>query len=123
MTSARKLTVAFAAARGVYALALLAAPGRIGTSWLGPGAGAPAVHVAIRGLAARDAALVAGTIDAAVRGRPLLPWLLGTVGGDLTDLTATLVAGDAVPRRSRRGTVALAGGSALAAAALAIGDA
>ncbi len=123
MTSTRKLAVAFAAARGIYAVALLAAPGRIGTSWLGPDAARAAVHVPIRGLAARDAALSAGMAEAAVRGRPLLPWLLGSFGGDLTDLTATLLAGDAVPERSRRGTVALAGGSALVAAALAIGEA
>lgn len=123
MTSMRKLAVAFAAARGIYAVALLAAPQRIGASWLGPDAKRAAVHVSIRGLGARDLALSAGTIEAAVRGRPLLPWLLGSAGSDLTDLTATLVAGDAVPERSRRGTIALAGASAAAAAALAIGDA
>jgi hypothetical protein len=123
MTSARKLALAFAATRGIYAAALLAAPARIGTSWLGPDAERPAVRVAIRGLAARDGALSAGMAEAAVRGRPLLPWLLGSLAGDVTDLTATLLAGDAVPERSRRGTVALAGGSALVAAALAIGDA
>ena len=122
MTSTRKLAVAFAATRGLYGAALVAAPGRIGTSWLGGDAARPAVQVAIRGLGARDVALSAGTIDAAVRGRALLPWLLGSVACDLTDLGATLLARAAVPERARRGTIALAGGSAAAAAALAIGD-
>ena len=122
MTSTRKLAVAFATTRGLYGVALVAAPEQIGTSWLGGGARHRAAHVALRGLGARDVALAAGTIDAAVRGRPLLPWLLGSVGCDLTDLAATLLAGDAVPERARRGTIALAGGSAAAAAGLAIGE-
>ena len=123
MTPTRKLAMAFAAARGIYGVALVAVPGRIGTSWLGDDAGRRAVHVPLRGLGARDVALSAGTIDAALRGRSLLPWLLGSLGCDLTDLAATLLARDAVPERARRGTLALAGGSAAAAAALAIGEA
>ena len=123
MTSARKLAVAFATVRGMYGVALVAAPETIGTSWLGAGARRPAAQVALRGLGARDVALAAGTIEAAVRGGPLLPWLLGSLGSDLTDLAATLLAGGAVPERARRGTIALAGGSAAAAAGLAIGDA
>ena len=76
--------------------------------------------MALRGLAARDLALAAGTIDAAARDTSLLPWLAGSIACDLSDIGATLVAGDGVPRRSRLGTVALAGISALAAGALAL---
>ena len=123
MTSTRKLAVAFAAVRGLYGIALAATPGRVGTSWLGEAASARSVHVALRGLAARDLALAGGTVDAALRPAPLEPWLLGSIGSDLSDIASTLVAGDAVPRRARIGTLALAGTSVLAAGALAaIGD-
>jgi hypothetical protein len=119
MTSTRKLAVAFAAARGLYGVALAVTPGSVGTSWLGDAAEAPSVHVALRGLAARDLALAAGTIDAAAREVPLRPWLLASVGCDVSDIAATLVAGHSVPPRARVGTLALAGISALAGAALA----
>jgi hypothetical protein len=121
MTSTRKLSVAFAAARGLFGLGLIVLPSRMGTSWLGPDAERAPVHIAIRGLGARDVALAAGTILAAVNGAPLRPWLLGSLGCDLTDIAATLAVGDALPRRARLGTVALGGGSAAASAALAAG--
>ena len=38
MTSTRKLSMAFAAARGLFGLALIALPARMGTGWLGPDA-------------------------------------------------------------------------------------
>ena len=83
------------------------------------------MHVAIRGLAARDAALSAGTIDAAVRERPLLPWLARKPRAATSPTSAaTLLAGDARARGARA-----AGPSRWRAdrrwppAALAIGDA
>jgi len=118
MTSIRKLTLAFAAGRTAFGIALLAAPARVGTSWLGPDASGDAVHVALRGLGARDIALAAGSAWAALAEAPLRPWLAGTVAGDLMDIGATLAAGDSIPRRARRGTLALAGASALAGAVL-----
>ena len=48
------------------------------------------------------------------------PWLIGCVAGDIVDTAATLAAGDTVPDRGRWGTVALAGGSAIAGTALAV---
>ena len=117
MTSTRKLAVAFAAARGLYGLGLIALPSRVGTSWLGPDAERAPVHIVIRGLGARDVALSVGTILAAANDAPLRPWLLGSLGCDLTDVASTLAVGDALPRRARIGTVALGGGSAAASAA------
>jgi len=119
MASLPKLTVAFAAGRTAFGIALLAAPSRVGESWLGPVAGERPVHIALRGLGARDIALAAGAARAASRGEGLRPWLIGTAAGDLADLGATLAAGDSIPSRARWGTLALAGGSALAGAALA----
>jgi|SRR5215207_7621198 len=123
MTSTRNLAMAFAAVRGLYGVALAAMPRQLGTSWLGDAAEAPSAHVVLRGLAARDLALAAGTIDAAARRTPLRPWLLSSVGCDASDIAATLLAGDSVPRRARIGTLALAGVSVLAGGALAaLGD-
>ena len=77
------------------------------------------VPAAIRGLGARDIALAGGAAWAASRGEGMRPWLVGTVAGDLADIGATLAAGDSIPSRARWGTLGLAGGSALAGAALA----
>jgi hypothetical protein len=113
------ITIALAAARVAFGLALVGAPSRIGSSWLGPDGERRATHVALRGLGARDAALAGGAAWAAVRGSAVRPWLVATVGGDLADIAATLAAGDSLPRRARTGTLLLAGGSALASAWLA----
>jgi hypothetical protein len=119
MEGKQAITIAVAAGRVVFGLALLGAPGRIGSSWLGPDGERPAAHVALRGLGARDIALAAGAGWAASRGRAVRPWLVAAVGGDFADIAATLAAGDALSQRSRTGTLLLAGGSAVACAALA----
>ena len=119
MDRANRFTVTFAAGRIAFGLALIALPDRVGTGWLGAAGEQPAVHVALRGLGARDIGLAAGAAWAAGRDGAVTPWLLAAVGGDLADLAATVAAGDAVPSRARRGTLALAGASALAGAALA----
>ncbi|MBA3262880.1 MAG: hypothetical protein H0T69_10525, partial [Thermoleophilaceae bacterium] len=51
------------------------------------------------------------------------PWLVAAAACDLVDVAATLAAGEALPRQARVGTVALAGLSAVAGAALAFGAA
>jgi len=113
------ITIALAAGRVAFGLALVGAPARIGSSWLGPDGERRSTHVALRGLGARDIALAGGAGWAAARGSAVRPWLLATVGGDLADIAATLAAGDTLPQRARTGTVLLAGGSALAWAGLA----
>lgn len=118
MTRTAQLAIAYAVGRAAYGVALTAAPGRIGESWIGEDAKRAPTQIAIRGLGARDLALAAGTIVAARRGGALHGWLIGSVACDVADIAATLAAGDAVPKRSRIGTVALAGGSAIAGGAL-----
>jgi hypothetical protein len=120
MAPAQALTLTAAAARVAFGLALVGAPSRIGSSWLGPDAARRPLQVAVRGLGARDLALAGGTAWAAATGSAVRPWLVATVGGDVTDVAATLVAGDSLPERSRIGTVLLAGASALACAGLAL---
>ncbi len=119
MALAKQLTIVFSAGRVAFGLGLMALPARLGSSWLGPAGEQRPVHVALRGLGARDIALAGGAAWAAARGGRARPWLIATVGGDLADLTATVIAGDALPERARTGTLLLAGGSAIAGAALA----
>jgi hypothetical protein len=122
MLRSEKSVVGFALGRIAFGLGLIAVPERVASSWLGADAERPAAQVAIRALGARDIALAAGAAIAARRGEPVRPWLIGCAACDLTDLGATLAAGEAIPPRGRWGTVALAGaaaafGIALAAAA------
>jgi hypothetical protein len=120
MTRTAQLASAFAIGRALYGVALIAVPARIGSSWIGTDATRRPPQVAIRGLGARDVALAAGTVLAAARGDDLRPWLAGCVACDVVDIGATLAAGDDVPKRARVGTVALAGGAALAGATLTV---
>jgi hypothetical protein len=111
----------YALGRLAYSAGLILAPDPVAVAWLGDGATTTAGKVGLRGLAARDAALAAGILIAARRGRSPRPWLGLCALGDLADLVATLVApADDLPVNSRAGTIALAGGSAVAGAVLAI---
>ena len=118
MTQQRNLIYAFSAGRIAFGAALMAVPSQVGSSWMGQDAERRPVHIAIRGLGARDVALAAGGAAAAARGAAVRPWLAGCLACDLVDIAATLAAGDSVPSRARWGTVALAGCAALAGAAL-----
>lgn len=91
-------------------------PERLAAPWLGAeSASRPATQIALRGLAARDGALAAAIV---VAHNPC-PWLLLCALGDAADLTATLPAPPSeLPPNSRRGTMVLAGSSALLALAL-----
>lgn len=102
-----------------FGVGLIVAPERVAAGWLGEDARQRPAQVAIRGLGARDVALASGTVLAARQGSGLRPWLVGCVACDLTDMAATLAAGDALPARARWGTVALAGAAAALGAALA----
>ena len=118
MAQERQLIYAFSAGRVAFGVGLLAAPGRIGSSWVGEDARRGGAQVALRGLGVRDIALAAGAALAAGRGARVRPWLAGCLACDLADIAATLAAGDSVPARGRLGTAALAGAAAAAGAAL-----
>jgi hypothetical protein len=111
----------YALGRLGYAGGLIAAPGKVAAGWVGPDEAARAsTQIALRGLAARDAALALGILGAAVTGRSTRVWLLLCALGDAADLAATLAAPAAdLPAKARPGTIALAGGSALLGAGLA----
>ena len=101
------------AGRVGFGAAPLAAPERFAGPWLGRDAQRAGTGVAVRGLGARDLALGAGALTAPPSA--LRAWVAAGVLGDLTDLAATVTAGDGVPTGGR----VLVGG--LAAGAVALG--
>lgn len=120
-TSARFLPF-YGAARVLYALALLGAPGRTASPWLGSIARAPAGKIAIRGLGARDLALTAGALDARRKRRSAAPWLWCLAACDAVDLTSTLMADEPrLPPRSKRSTAITASIAGSLAIMLSIG--
>lgn len=123
MTVTRRFTLAYAAGRATFGLALLGPPAWASERWIGEDARRPPTGVAMRGLAVRDLVLALGTADAIRRDGEVLPWLVATVAGDLGDIAVSLAAGDALPKSARWGTPALAGASAAAGLALAVADA
>jgi hypothetical protein len=110
----------YAAGRIAYAVGLLGAPGRVGSSWIEVDARRPAAQVGLRGLGARDLALSVGILAFADDADRLRPWLWATAGSDCADVAATLVAGEALSVRARAGAALVAGSAALAGFVLAL---
>jgi hypothetical protein len=113
------LAIAVLSARTAYGAGLIAAPERITRGWLGPEAATPPVQVPLRGLGAREAILHGAALTAAFADRPLRPWLVASIAGDLTDIAATAIGRHQLPSAAARKTLVVAGGSAIASAALA----
>ena len=119
MPIARTAAITVLALRVAYGAALVAAPGRVTRSWLGPGGGEPPAAVAVRGLGAREVALHGAAIVAAVRDRPLRGWLALSIGGDVSDIAATAAGRGGVPERAPLATAVVAGASAAISAVVA----
>ena len=107
-----------AAGRIGFGVALIVAPERVTSLWLGSDAGRPGARVVTRGLGARDLALGVGAL--AATDSQLQPWVAGAIVADAADLVATVAAGKSLPRTGRAlvGAVA-AGGAVLGTIALA----
>jgi hypothetical protein len=119
MTRSAPATSAFSLSRFAFGAGLLAAPGKVGARWIGDDAARDPVKIVIRGLGARDVALAAGALICRNDPDRLATWLSMTIVSDLCDMAATLaVPSDSLPPNARWGTVAVAGGAALAGAAL-----
>ena len=110
---ARLLARMLACGRIGLGLALFAAPRTAARLWLGhevsPGAGLLA-----RGLGARDLAIGVGTLVALDGQRDVDPWLDAAAASDTADAAAALLARDDLERKVVLGTVAVAGGAAIA---------
>jgi hypothetical protein len=102
-----------AAGRVAIGLALIAVPGRIGRSWIGPEASGAGTRVFARSLGVRDVALGAGALMALRQGDPARRWIAMGAAADAVDFGATLAA-PGIPVRGKVVTAAIAG-AALAA--------
>jgi hypothetical protein len=117
----RGATVAVLSFRIAYGAALIVAPAKVaGNRWLGAGAREAAAQVSLRGLGAREVGLHGLALAALLRGAPVRPLLAASVAGDLTDIGSTALAREGLPDGSAAATAAVAGGSALLTAALAV---
>lgn len=123
MSPARRATVVVLVLRLAYAATLLLVPARFTQRWLGPAVTEPPAQVALRGLGIREGLLHTGALIAALQGGPVRPWLAASIGGDLTDIAATVAGRRGLPEGAAPATVAVAGGSALLSAAVAVADA
>jgi hypothetical protein len=100
--------------RVAIGVALIAAPERAASGWLGPAAERPETQVVLAALGARDIVLgVGGAVTAEGHGSAR-PWLVAAALSDLADLAATLRHRDALPLTGVVGVGALAAGAAAA---------
>ncbi len=114
----RKLTLAFAAARGLFGVGLLAVPERLASGWIPDDHSRPQTQMIVRGIGGRDIALAGGTIRAVGTDDDVRPWLLAAIASDGSDILASLLTGDSLPGRAKKGTLALAGVAVACGAAL-----
>ncbi len=116
MKPARFAAVAVLGARIAYGAALVAVPEPLTRRWLGPDARGAPVQVPLRALGAREIVLHVGALAAALGGRPVRPWLAGSIAGDLSDITATAIGRRGLPPGAVKATAIVAGASALLSA-------
>lgn len=109
----RALARLMAVGRIAYGLGLIAAPGTLGTAWVGSDGARPGTRVIARGFGGRDLAIGAGTALAVAQGFGARPWLQAAALSDLTDLVATLRERHDLPLLSVIGVGALAGGATM----------
>src|SRR4051794_1248151 len=91
------LTRSMAVTRLALGAGLALTPRLITAPWLGKDAVGPAATVLTRSMGARDAAIGAGLLAAIGRGGSTRGWLTAGLAADVTDLAATVVAGDELP--------------------------
>lgn len=118
MSGGRSAAAVVCGLRVAYGAALLVAPERITKRWLGPARNTAAAKVALRALGAREVAIHALALSAAMRGESLRPWLGASIAGDLNDIAVTFAGRAGLPRGAAPATAAVAGASAALTAAV-----
>ena len=118
MDRSRAAVLANFALRVSYGVAMLAAPGRIGGPWIGRPTPAASSDVPLRGVGGREVALHLTGGSAILRGAPSSPWLLASVGGDLTDIASSLRQRKQLPAGGLRACLLTGGASVLMTLAL-----
>jgi hypothetical protein len=101
-----------------YGIVMLAAPGRIGGPWIGRPSPTASSDVPLRGIGGREVALHLAGGSAILRGAPARPWLLASVGGDLTDIASSLRQRKQLPAGGLRACILTGGASVLMTLAL-----
>ena len=119
MNAKRRAALAVLGLRVVYGAGLVAAPAPLARRWLGSGAEHAPVQVPLRALGVREIVLHAGAALAAIQGRPLRPWLVASIAGDLTDIAWTVVGRKELPPGAVGATAVVAGASAALSAGVA----
>ncbi len=120
LAPSRLAAIAVLGLRVGYGFGLVAAPARLARRWLGPAAEGGPTQIPLQALGAREMVLHLGALWAAVHDAPLRPWLLASIAGDLTDVTATIARRDRLPAGAAGATLRVGGGSALASVVLAL---
>jgi hypothetical protein len=115
---ARAIAGALAVNRVLFGIGYVVAPRRTGERWIGKTARRPGADVVTRALGARDLVLGAGALAALARSqrREARGWFAAHAVADATDLLATLLARDELPRSGFRFATAMAAGSTAIAA-------
>ncbi len=117
----RLATASVLSLRIAYGVGLIVAPGKLaGGRWLGAGARRGAAQVPLRGMGAREVGVHGAALLAALRGDPVRPLLAISILGDLGDIGSTALAREDLPEGSAAATAAVAGGSLVLTAALAL---
>ena len=110
-----------AAARIVFGIAFMAAPGLTGRVWIGRDADRPGVRLLTQAIGARDLTMGLGALRAMSSDKPARGWFEAISLTDAFDFACGLLAGDRIPPAARATVLALAGGSAAQAAYAASG--
>jgi hypothetical protein len=105
-------------ARIAYGAVMVVSPQRIGRKWLGSPADEPGGRIALRAVGGREVAVHGVALFSLLRGAPVWPWLVASIGGDLTDVTSTVAVRGELPDGAVRATLAVGGGSALLTATM-----
>jgi hypothetical protein len=108
--------------RLVFGVAFIAEPRLMERAWIGKQARVPGAQLLARAVGARDLVLGLGGLQALPRNDgSVRPWLAAAAVCDVVDFGATWTAGRTIPRQTRTGVLAIAGGSALLSAIAAVG--
>ena len=118
-TVKRRGALAVLGLRVVYGAGLIAAPAPLARRWLGPGAERAPVQVPLRALGMREIVLHLGGALAVLRGRPVRPWLVASIAGDLGDIAWTALGREELPSGAVGATAVVAGASAALSAGVA----
>ncbi|HYH58337.1 MAG TPA: hypothetical protein VD790_03835 [Thermoleophilaceae bacterium] len=118
----RILAAVISLSRVVIGIVFIANPRIMDQAWIGKQARLPGPQLLARAVGARDLAVGAGGLQAAVRNDgSAQPWLAAAAVCDAVDFGATYAAGRGIPRSARTSVLAVAAAGTLLSAIAALG--